>query len=108
MIWGGTDREDARSFFPSQLADEVEKPYNFLSFDFARASCNIINGSVLGPNRRGDLFHPSWPKGLTHAAVDPGFLWRVAELRKWGQLGPCGPHMAPNSVLQLVILVLSL
>ncbi len=33
------------------------------------------------------------------------FSWGVAELNKRGQFGPCSPHMAPNSVLQLGTLV---
>ncbi len=27
------------------------------------------------------------------------FLWGWPNQKKWGQFGPCGPHMAPNSVL---------
>ncbi len=33
--------------------------------------------------------------------ADPGFFVGVAELKKLGQFGPHGPHMAPNLVLQL-------
>ncbi len=33
------------------------------------------------------------------------FSWGVAELKQRGQFVPCDPHMAPNSVLQLGILV---
>ncbi len=35
------------------------------------------------------IFHGGWPNP-----------------KKWGQFGPCGPHIAPNLVLQLGILVL--
>ncbi len=40
------------------------------------------------------------------AGADPGFFVGVAKPQKWGQFGSPGPHIAPDLVLQLGILVI--